>query len=110
MTAYLRTCAVAESVRERVWSLSNPLENNVNEDDAAVDDGELGDGCDTVVGATSSIIPTLWESCMLMSAYIDCGTHLVFHYVVVYCVEQMYSFLADHTLSEKFDWQAILSC
>ncbi len=39
----------------------------------------------------------------MMSAYIDCGTHLVFHGIVDRCIEEMESFMADHSLKTQFN-------
>ena len=38
-----------------------------------------------------------------MSAYLDCGMHLVFHGVVAYCVEEINCFLSAYALTPKFE-------
>ena len=39
----------------------------------------------------------------MMSAYLDCGMHLVFHGIVAYCVERVDEFMADHVLTQQFE-------
>ena len=54
-----------------------------------------------MVGGTSNVVPSIWFSTLMISAYLDCGTHLVFHGIVSYCVEQMDEFMADHGMTQK---------
>ena len=110
MDSYLRTCAIARSVRENLWKRCGPnagndmTDNNVVvDDDGEIDNyGEINDGYDIMVGEDSNVLPAIWSSSVLMSAYLDCGMHLVFHGIVSYCVEKIDEFLADHGLTKKF--------
>ena len=107
MTAYLRTCSVSKSLYNHVWKVCNPKSVNDNEETDwstnVGEDGEIVDGYCPVLTENSTVIPSLWKSSLMMSAYIDCGMHLVFHGVVAYCVEEMDSFLSDHALTPKFE-------
>ena len=39
----------------------------------------------------------------MMSAYLDCGMHLVFHGIVARCVEEMEQFMSHHSLKSPFN-------
>ena len=112
MDAYLRTCSVAGSVCNNIWSRCRPQSGVVNnegdnvvtdDDNDMEDDGEIYDGYRPLVDGTSNIVPSIWFSTLMMSAYLDCGMHLVFHGIVAYCVERMDEFMADHGLTQKFE-------
>ena len=103
MNAYLRTCAIAESVRNKVWTISRGSDTDSDAAVVSEDDGEIGDGIIQVVEEGSSVVPSLWQSFLLMRCYLDCGMHLVFHGVVAYCVERIDEFLADHGLTPSFE-------
>ena len=47
--------------------------------------------------------PKNWTNKLLLSAYIDCGMHLVFHGVVAYCVERIHEFMKTHKLTPEFN-------
>ena len=106
MTAYLRTCSIAKSVRENVWNMSRDTTNPQSDevfDSYAEEDGEITDGYAPVIQEGSSIIPALWTCKLLMNNYLDCGMHLIFHGVLAYCVEKMDEFITDHGLTPKFE-------
>ncbi len=100
MDTYLRTCAVAKSVRQHIWNEKNTRGTTVSMDEND-DDDEISDGFHPITGYMS-LAPILWFSKMVMSSYVDCGLHLVFHGVVAYCMEIMESFLSDHGLNPSF--------
>ena len=107
MEEYLRTCAVAGSVRTNLWNVCRPnLGHNIvtdDEEEDSDDDGEIMDGYAPLLGVSSNIAPSIWFSSLMMSAYLDCGIHLVFHGIVSYCVERMDEFMATHGLTQKFE-------
>jgi len=112
MEAYLCTCSIATSVRKNIWIQCGPKsgvmstdDNNIvtdTDDDENEDDGEICDGYTPILGSSSKVVPSIWFSSLMMSAYLDCGMHLVFHGIVAYCVERMDDFIADHGLTPKF--------
>ena len=104
MGAYLWTCFVAGSVRDNIWRkcrpqsgvVNNEGDNVVTDDDANFeDDGGIYDGYKPLVDGTSNIVPSIWFSTLMMSAYLDCAIHLVFHGIVAY--------LAGHVLTQLFE-------
>ena len=108
MTAYLRTCAVAKSVRENVWVRNKPgaTQNEDDEEDESVEDSDEEE-CGELDGFTPtyhqlSTAPLLWYGNMSVDAFVDCGMHLVFHGIVKYTVERMGDFTTDHGLEQKF--------
>ena len=59
--------------------------NNVITDDddkENEDDCEIFDGYQLILGGSSNVVPSIWFSLLIMSAYLDCGIHLVFHGIV----------------------------
>ena len=111
MEAYLCSCAVATSVRVIIWRLCRPQKSsashcveNREETTAECDGDEIDDGYDPLpTEGGSKFVPGLWNSALLMNAYLDCGMHLIFHGIVAYCVEIMDAFMADHGLTQKFE-------
>jgi hypothetical protein len=110
MDAYLRTYAVATSVRDLIWIVCRPgsiskialqPENAVLEEDQS--DMDIGDGYTPIVGDHSNVVPSLWYSPLMLNAYLDCGMHLVFHGIVAYCVERVEEFMVDQGLTQKFE-------
>ena len=104
LTAYLRSCSIASSVIQRIWTKYNPKKGTHNaisqaEDD---DDSEIDDGstADTMI---DSCVPRMWEANIVMDSYLDCGMHLIFHGVVSDIVELARSFMSDHGLESKFN-------
>ena len=102
LTAYLRSCSIASSVVQRIWTKFNPKKGTHNaisqaEDD---DDSEIDDGstADTMI---DSCVPRMWEANIVMDSYLDCGMNLVFHGVVSDIVELTRSFMSDHGLEYK---------
>ena len=92
MEAYLRTCSIATTVRTNIWNLCRPKRttNIINEEETnVVDDNEVDDSYAHIATVgESKFVPALWNSPLLMNAYLDCGMHLVFHGILAYCVEK----------------------
>jgi len=110
MDSYLRTCAVATSVRDLIWMVCRPGSlvanaiQNENENELPIGiENEIEDGYVPILGTQSNVVPALWYSPMLMNSYLDCGMHLVFHGIVAYCVERIEEFMVDQGLTQKFD-------
>lgn len=115
MDAYLQSCAISQSIRTNLWKRCKPgntAQENQNDiaaeerDDVPTTDvgREVIDGYDpTDFFDTSNVVPAIWCSSLLMSAYVDCGMHLVFHGVLAYCVERICDFMVDHTVTPKFE-------
>ena len=54
----------------------------MDDDEENEDDGEICDGYQPILGESSNVVPSIWFSSLMMSAYLDCGMHLVFHGIV----------------------------
>ena len=121
MVDYLRSCAVAKSVRENLWVLCKPptakelanrnhshvIEFDDGEiDDGEIDDGEIDDGYDPIFADSDEefqVVPLMWESSLDMKSYIDCAMHLIFHGVLAYCVEKNEDFMKTHGVTPEFE-------
>ena len=111
--AYLRSCAVSTSVRNNIWQECKPQRASAAQEESAddidndTDDDEVDDGISLVVMAPERMegtyIPKIWTSKLKMSAYIDCGMHLVFHGIVAYCVERIEEFMKCHKVTQDFN-------
>ena len=100
MDAYICTYAVATSIREYIWTVCRPQSIAEHGDETLeLADGEVSDGY-TPLTMEASVAPVMWFSEFKLSAYINCGMHLVFHGVVAYCVETMDVFTKDHGLTQ----------
>ena len=96
MEAYLRTCSIATIICTNIWNLCrHKITTNILDEDETtlVQDNEVDDGYASIVTACESkFVPALWNSPLLMNAYLDCGMHLVFHGILAYCVEKWMNF------------------
>ena len=112
LDAYLRTCAVSNSVRANVWRVSSgraPTDNvkrakksNPGTEVAEMDDGELLNDFD-LIDSSPDGIPGIWRSQLLLSTYIDCGMHLIFHGILATAVERIEMILSDYKLNKTFE-------
>ena len=114
MVDYLRSCAVATSVRENLWVKCKPpsakeraKNNHDNDPDMNVinNDGEINDGYDPVLadGVENQVVPKIWSSSLKMHSYIDCAMHLIFHGILAYCVERIEEFMKTHCVTPEFE-------
>ena len=113
MVDYLRTCAVATSVRDHLWEKCKPpCANQRNQNNHVVDDemniivdGEVNDGYDPLFGEDEDkqFIPKIWISRLKMHSYIDCAMHLIFHGILAYCVERIEEFMKTHSVTPDFE-------
>ena len=101
MNVYLRTCSVAKTVRDYVWQVSKSQNAITTLEEIIEEDGEVSDGFQPKTNEMY-IAPYIWYSKLVMSSYVDCGMHLVFHGVLAYTVEVMERFITDHKLSNQF--------
>ena len=58
------------------------------------EDDEVTDGYDPIE-SDKSIASMMSYSYLVMSSYVDCGMHLVFHGMIAYCMEVMEEFITD---------------
>ena len=68
---------------QRTTIIVNAAEDNLVCDDE-VDDGYAPVSTD----GESKFVPALWNSPLLMNAYLNYGMHLLFHGILAYCVEK----------------------
>ena len=71
-----------------------------------IDDGEIKGDYASVLHSGSNpgnITPLIWYSKLIMSSFIDCGMHLIFHDIVAYTVVKMEGFIKDHGMSQQFE-------
>ena len=107
----MRSCSVAMSVIDIVWRRNKATTNYVptieypTESDATNDnsnmDGEESDGF-SVVTTDKSGLPVIWTWDVLLSAFLDCGMHMIFHGVVTDVIEMADDFMKDHKLASEF--------
>ena len=114
MVDYLRSCAVAKSVRENLWvkckpptakELANHNHAHVIDTMNVIDDGEIDDGYHPIFADDEEMqyIPKIWSSSLEMKAYIDCAMHLIFHGILAYCVERIEEFMKTHGVTPDFE-------
>ena len=113
MVDYLRSCAVATSVRENLWVKCKPpgakerAKNNQVDDGEmnVINDGEINDGYDPLMadGDEDQVVPKIWSSSLKMHSYIDCAMHLIFHGILAYCVERIEDFMKTHCVTPDFE-------
>ena len=86
MEAYLRTCSIA--VRNNIWNICWLQRITIIVNDAETNlvcNDNVDDGFDPVtIDGESKFVPALWNSLLFMSAYLECGMHLVFHGILAY--------------------------
>ena len=104
MVAYLRSCSIATSVRNNLWTKCKP-DGATNIADVEIEDGEFNDGYEPIIDLNDEmgVLPKIWRSDLKMNAYIDCCMHLIFHGIVAYCVERVEEFMKTHTLTPHFE-------
>ena len=75
LTAYLRSCSIASSVIQQIWTKYNPKKGTHNAISQVEDnnDSEIDDGstADTMI---DSCVPRMWEANIVMDSYLDCGS------------------------------------
>ena len=50
-----------------------------------------------------NIAPLIWYGRLIMSSFIDCGMHFVFHSIVAYTVVKVEALIKDHGMSQQFE-------
>ena len=108
MEAYLRTCGVTKSVRNRIWEHKNQKSESQTKKRARTrvetneSETEITDGYDPITDE-SGYVPKLWRSRLRLVSYLACAMHLIFHGVLATIVERFEKIIADHGLTRKFE-------
>ena len=76
-----------------MFGYATPKRTNIiiNEEETnLVDANEIDNGYALIATVgESKFVPALWNSPLLINAYLDCGMHLVFYGILPYCVDKL---------------------
>ena len=105
MVDYLKTCCVPEKVRDLIWGKYNKKRTTADRNlRASVANVEMNQQvhCDATTNVVSCV-PMLWNSSIILDAFIDAGMHHLFHGIVADVMAAAHEFMTHHNLLASFE-------
>ena len=99
MDDYLHTCAILKRVQSHLWSVLKADREEVID----VTDNKIDIGYAPITTQDQNFIPMIWQSCLDIISFIDCGMHLIFHEVLVSIVKVFNSVFTDVKMGTVFE-------